>query len=345
MTERDGLTVLANWPADGEDVALVRRFWPSSCIPIFGAKTSEAELEARAGEFDVIVGSLPPALMRRANRLKFVHVMGHGIDRLDQGEVGSLLRERGIPVARANPAASTIAEYVIMCLIALNRRLIAVHEALAHRGDWSLWRRPDRLRESMGGELQGSSLCIVGLGSIGQAIALRARAFGMHVGALTRTPERYDAQSFGLDYIGSLADPDPYIARARHLVIVVPLSQETENLIDARRLAAMPNGGFLVNVGRSAIVHSSALYDALRTGHLAGAAIDVWENEHERSYPARLPLHHFNTIMTPHYAAITRETRIRAIEAVGNNLSRWLAGQRLLNATDIDGHSIVVRRV
>jgi phosphoglycerate dehydrogenase-like enzyme len=337
MEANSVLTVLAHWPVQPEEEAIIAASWPSECEVIYGHRHDIAALEARAASIDVIAGQVPVEVLRKADRLRFVHVLGHGIDRLGEGEVAALLRARATPIARANPAAITISEFVLMSLVALNRRLIQIHEALAYRGDWSLDRLPGRLRGSMGGELHGTTLCIAGLGSIGQAIAERARAFGMRVGALTRRPERYDAAALGLDFIGSLAEPEAHLARSQHLVIALPLTDETRQFLDAGRLAAMPDGSFLVNIGRAAMVDQEAMAKALASGKLAGAALDVWPNEAARTYPSPHPIHHFNVIMTPHSCAITRESRVRAIEAVGENLRRSLRGDPLLNASGVDG--------
>jgi phosphoglycerate dehydrogenase-like enzyme len=331
------LAVLANWPIQPEEVALIEANWPADCTVVYSNRYKPDELVARAGEFDVIAGQLPIDILRGASKLRFVHVLGHGIDRLGEGEVAQILRDRAIPIARANPAAITISEFVLMSLVALNRRLIQIHEALAYRGDWSQHLLPGRLRGSMGGELHGTTLCIAGLGSIGRAIAHRAKAFGLRVGALTRNPQKYDAEALGLDFIGSLATPEPFLARSQHLVIALPLTNDTRTFLSAERLAAMPDQSFLINIGRAAMVDQKAMYEALASGKLAGAALDVWPNEAAKTYPSPYPIHHFNVIMTPHSCAITRESRVRAIEAVGENLTRTLRGEALLNASGVDG--------
>ena len=337
---KEMLTVLANWPVQPEEVDLIGSCWPAECNVVYGPEHQAEELVRRANEFDVIAGQVPVGLLRPASRLRFVHVLGHGIDRLGTGELADILRQRQIPIARANPAATTISEFVIMSLIALNRRLIRTHEALAYRGDWSRSLLPGRLRGSMGGELRGATLCIAGLGSIGQAIADRAMAFGMRVGALTRNPTRYNAEALGLDYLGSLSDPVPYLKEARHLVLALPLTDGTREFLSHERLHAMPEGSFLVNISRAGMVDQQAMHDALASGQLAGAAIDVWPNEEIRTYPSAQPIHHFNVIMTPHSCAITRESRIRAIDTIGENLRRYLRGEALKGASTVDGTPI-----
>lgn len=331
------LKVLVNWPVEASELAIIEASWPAGCSVVIGNKTAPEELLKIAPELDVIVGDVPAALLHKATRVRLLHVMGHGIDKLGTGEVAQIIRARGLPIARSNPASITLAEFVIMAMVALNRRVLKLHEALAYRGQWSRDLVARRLDGSLGGELYGASLLIAGMGGIGQEIGKRARAFGMRVGALTRRPASYDAAAHGLDFIGALAEPEPWLARADHLVLALPLTDETRNFLSAERFAAMKAGSFLINIGRSAMVDQTALVQALGSGRLAGAAIDVWPNEELRTYPSPTPIHHFNVIMTPHTSAITRESRVRAITLVGENLQRLMNGEPLLNLAGVDG--------
>lgn len=327
--------ILVNWPAQAEEIEHINSTWPTEWDVIYARDLSKPDLLARAGSIDVIAGQLNAELLAAAGDLKFVHVLGHGIDRLGEGELAVALRARAIPIARANPAAITISEFVLMSMIALNRRIIDVHQALAYRGEWSEARLARRMQGGHGGEIHGQTLCIAGLGEIGRAIAEKARAFGMKVGGLTRDPSGYDADALGLDFLGRLDAPEEALSRSDHLVLALPLTEGTRNFLSAERLAAMPKGSFLINIGRAAMVDQKAMFEALRSEQLAGAAIDVWPDEAAKGYPSPYPIHQFNVIMTPHSCAITRESRQRAIEAVGENLRRYGAGRPLLNAAPL----------
>ena len=329
------LEVLVNWPAHPEEKDLIAAVWPREWAVVYSADHSKADILAMAGRFDAIAGQLTPELLAAATNLKFMHVLGHGIDRLGEGALAAALAARAIPIARANPAAITISEFVMMSLIALNRRLISVHENLAYRGEWSEKRLADRMKGGHGGEIYGRTLCVAGLGEIGRAIAARAKAFGMVVGGLTRNPGAYAPDALGIDFLGSLATPEECLSRSDHLVIALPLTPDTENFLSVERLAAMPRGSYLVNIGRAAMVDQDAMVTALETGDLAGAAIDVWPDESARTYPHPRAIHHHNVIMTPHSCAITRESRVRAIEAVGENMRRHQAGETLRNAAPL----------
>lgn len=328
-------TVLANWPAQPGEIELARFLWPGDWEIIDAKEHTSEELIALAVGFDVVVGRLSPELLRAADRLRFIHVLGHGVDRLGEGEVAAILRERKIPIARANPASITISEFVLMSMIALNRRLIDVHQSLAYRGDWSQARLRNRMNGAYGGEIYGQTLCIAGLGDIGKAIAEKAKALGMRGGALTRTPQSYNPDALGLDFLSGLDAPEESLARSDHLVTALPLTPETENFLSASRIATMRKGSFLINIGRSSMVDQKAMFEALSTGHLAGAAIDVWPDEESKTYPSAYPIHHFNVIMTPHSCAITKESRTRALEMVAENLRRSWYGQPLLNASPL----------
>src|SRR5436305_6661747 len=141
------------------------------------------------------------------------------------------------------------------------------------------WERKVSSRSDGPGELTGKTLVIVGLGRIGEALAVRARPFGMRVVALKRDPAvRYDA-AVAVDELLPMEMLDAALGRADHLCLTVPLTRETYHLIDARRMALLPRGAYLYNVSRGAVVDEPALVQALRAGSLAGAGLDVFEQE------------------------------------------------------------------
>lgn len=105
------------------------------------------------------------------------------------------------------------------------------------------------------------------------------------------------------------------------------------------RFKAMQDGSYLINISRGGIIDEKALYYALKSGKIAGAALDVWEMEEEgvsTGYPTQYPLHNFNVIMTPHYSGATKESRERALINIGENLKRFLKGETLLGLADLE---------
>jgi D-2-hydroxyacid dehydrogenase (NADP+) len=325
------MKVLVNTRLDDEDRAVVARCWPSSCEIVVRSEVAGDSIAAQVTEFEAVVGWSDIAFLRRSTRLRLIHVLGHGVDWLDAPEPAALVADRGIAVARANPAGIPIAEYVIGSMVVLARRLIQVHHAFAIHGDWKSAARRDHGRGAFGGELSGATVVIAGLGEIGQAVAVRAAAMGMRTVALTRDPGAHPPMIGGPEVVAPLADADEWLAQADHTVVCLPLTESTRQFFNADRFAAMKRGGHLVNVGRGGLVDYGALADALACGLLAGAALDVWPDENPKMYPSPRPIHHYNVIMTPHCSALTPAARIRSLEVVGDNLHRWLAGAPLRN--------------
>jgi len=277
-----------------------------------------ARLLALAPTADVIVGwNVPPEVVRRAERLRWIHSTAAGVDQLLFPE---LLQREVLLTSSSGIHAEPLSEHVLGVLLMLSRRLhIAVRQQLARR-----WDR----RTVLGDELGGKTLGILGLGAIGRAIAERARVFGMRVIGTRRSgaPVPHVEQVFppeGLDEV---------LRRSDVLVVVLPLTPATRGLIGARELALLPPGAFLINVGRGAIVQEAALVDALRAGRLAGAALDVFEQE---PLPPESPLWDLpQVIITPHVSGTTPRYYDRAIPLFCENLRRFLRGDPLLNVVD-----------
>jgi phosphoglycerate dehydrogenase-like enzyme len=177
-------------------------------------------------------------------------------------------------------------------------------------------------------ELRGRTAGVVGLGDLGGSIAQALAAFGVHVLGVRRVPrpaphvERVFARN-QLDELLSLLDI---------LVLAAPLTGDTQQLIGRDELARLPEGAFLVNVGRGELVDESALIDALGSGHLAGAALDVFQTE---PLPADSPLWHLpNVFISPHCADNTPQSLERAMEIFLDNLDRFRHGAPLRNVVD-----------
>lgn len=160
-------------------------------------------------------------------------------------------------------------------------------------------------------ELRGSTVLIVGLGSIGREVARLAEAFGMNVVSVRREQ-------------GNL---DELLPQADSIVVTLPLTDETRGLIDRDRIERIRRGAIFVNVGRGGVVDEQALVDALRSGHLRGAALDVFTQE---PLAPESPLWELeNVIISPHTSALSRRENERIIELFGDNLRRYLRGDEL----------------
>jgi phosphoglycerate dehydrogenase-like enzyme len=335
-TAGPGVVAMLLWEPTPAERRHMRDRWPAGVEFVTRAQL-ERERRPAAGEVQIAVGSMrdvDPDLLGRAPRLELIHTLGHGVDLLLTGETGRHIHARGIKVAKANAAGPAIAEFVIMSMIALSRRVLTVHEALAGRGDWSADLKAKRAEGALGGELSGSVLALLGVGSIGREIAVRGRAMGMTVHGLVRTA-RLEHDEL-LDAVWTAPGLDSMLAAADYVVLNLPLTDATWEIMNADRFAAMKRSPYLVNVGRGRLIEERALYDALRSERLKGAALDVWYDDGPQlsGYPSEHPLHQFNVLMTPHYAGSTMEARARAFGVVGDNIRRWQAGAELVNLVD-----------
>ena len=192
----------------------------------------------------------------------------------------------------------------------------------------------DRPQSTAGGldELTGKTLAIIGLGRIGDALAERARPFGMHILGVKRDPSfRHDATA-PVDEVHGFDQLDAVLARAHHVVLLVPLTADTRHLMDAARLAKMRPDAYLYNLARGPVVDEPALVRALTDKTIAGAGLDVFEEE---PLPSTSPLWALdNVILTPHTAGLTPHYFARVAALLATNVAHWLAGTPLINVFD-----------
>jgi phosphoglycerate dehydrogenase-like enzyme len=273
---------------------------------------------------DVLVTMAFSAEMgRRAARVKLVQVPGAGLERIDHDALPT-----GAILANVYGHETGIAEYVIGAMLALTRELGRLDTAL-RQGDWQSHWAIGRAPPPVWPELAGKTLGILGYGRIGQAVARRARAFDMAVCAIRRNPEES-----GGDDLALLGGPDKLAAvlrRSDYVVIAMPAARETSALIGRREFALMKPGAFLVNVARAEIVDEDALYEALASGAVAGAALDVWYR-YPRSagpaFPATRPFHELpNVLMTPHVSGWTDGMLHIRAGLIAENIRRVTAGE------------------
>jgi phosphoglycerate dehydrogenase-like enzyme len=256
-----------------------------------------------------------------ARRLRLLVCPAAGTDQIDR----SALPE-GVRLVNGIGHEIPMAEYSIASLVALRQHLFAADEAL-RRGKWlyGFWGGAQ-----VNEELAGSALGLVGFGGIGRAIARRARAFEVRCAAVTLHPSAQREREEGLEFLGGIAaaaDVDRLVAWCDALVLCCELSELTNGLLDARRLGLMKRDALVVNVARGPVAEEKALYEALRDGRIAGAAIDVWYRyPPEYDLPSVYPFWELrNVIMTPHASAWTdaaRQRRLTEIARVINEFAR-----------------------
>jgi phosphoglycerate dehydrogenase-like enzyme len=229
----------------------------------------------------------------------------------------------GIPVANAGGYnRESVADWTVMAMIALLRRSFWLDRQL-RAGRWSA-ADPMRDAESIGRELGAMTVGIIGMGNVGSAVANRVAAFGSRILFTDALPRSWrDATQVGLDTLLEESDI---------ICIHTPLDVDTRGLIGREGISRMKRGSCLINASRGPIVDEPALVEALRSGQLAGAALDVFEVE---PLPVDSPLRSLdNVILAPHRAGATVEADARLIEVIGDNLRRALDGRPLLNVVN-----------
>src|SRR6185437_9951812 len=265
-----------------------------------GIDWEDGELERRIGGYEGILirsaTKMTAELIEKAERLQVIGRAGVGVDNVDVDAA----TKRGIVVANAPQSnVVTAAEHTMALLLALARNIPQAHQSL-HEGKW------DRSKYS-GVELYEKTLGIVGFGRIGQLVAQRARGFNMRVLAFDPfvSAERY--RELGVE---KAADSDEIYAQADFITVHLPKTAETEGWLDAQAFAKMRDGVRILNVARGGLIDDAALKDALDSGKVGGAALDVFPSEPMTDYP--LFDGYPNVVVTPHLGASTAEATDRA---------------------------------
>jgi phosphoglycerate dehydrogenase-like enzyme len=219
-----------------------------------------------------------------------------------------------------------VAEHAITVLLALAKRLPQAMQYQARR-EWSqdqLWHGQPRPRE-----VADSTVVVIGMGGIGREFAARAKALGMKVLAVRENPSKGLS---GADEVYSSEQIDEVLPLADYVLLCTPVTPATTGLINARRLGKMKPDAYLINVARGPLIDERALLDALQYRRIAGAALDVFNEE---PLPANSPFWQLdNVLITPHTAAVTDRLWERHLRLMVDNLKRFLAGEPLINQVD-----------
>src|SRR5512134_758709 len=253
---------------------------------------------------------------RKAPRLKWLHVFNAGVDH----PIYTEMLKRGVRLTTSSGStAGPIAQTALMGLLALARGFPRWLVAQRSR-QWN----PERKNPPR--DLRGQTAIVLGLGNIGTEIARLARVLGLKVIGVRRSPRRAEDP---VDELHPPAALPGLLPRCDWLVIACPLTPETRGLVDARLIAALPRGARIINVARGEIVAEQALIAALRSSHLAGAYLDVFETE---PLPPESPLWDMpNVLVTPHNSATSAGNDERVLAIFLDNLGRWYRGEPLVN--------------
>ncbi len=271
-------------------------------------------LAAQLADVDVIiptVSRVSDEVIAAAPRLRLIQQFGVGLDTVDIPAATS----RGIYVANV-PNASEVsqAEFALMLMLTLARKFLP-SRALMSQGVFFL---------PIGFELSGKTLGLVGYGRSARQLAPRAKAFGMRVIAVKKSPEGVSDPN--LDFLGGVDQLDYVLSESDFVSLHVPGDRETNGMIDKHRLARMKKTAFLINVARASIVVKGDLLAALKSKTIAGAGLDVFWKEPEDPEDEILSLE--NVVATPHIATATRECRVKTGISVAENIKLVAEGKK-----------------
>jgi D-2-hydroxyacid dehydrogenase (NADP+) len=289
------------------------------CEEMEGNLSHLKELDAMLGQADVLLArALPHNLIKRAPKLKWVQVTFAGMESvlIDNDLVKSavkLTNSSGIQ-------AAAIGEYVITLMLAFDKHLTAFAEQKKQK----IWEPASMVGFS------SQTVGILGLGSIGREIAVRARALGMHVIAYDRPRKLMRAKN--VDKLVAGNDIDQLLKESDFVVSCLPFAPKTIGIIGEKELRMMKPTAYLINVSRGQIVQEEALIRALKEKWIAGAGLDVFVRE---PLPVDNPLWDLpNVIISPHCSGYLEDNTDRVVDLFAVNLKRYIDGKRLLNIVD-----------
>lgn len=349
------LNVVLTWPASAEKVRLYESYVSSKCRIVVPQGTEPDDLTEVARDADVIVGGYVPAFMiAAAKNLRMVQVTHAGAiagnplePDLDQAYLGfslKMLQARGLLMGNIHGNSVLVAEQAVTFLLVLAKRMVQADRALSD-GKWY-----PSTESTRSVTIKGSTVAIVGLGSIGQEVARRVRAFGASVTAIKRNPAPELVRELGLDFLGGPEDLHRVLSEADFVVLTTPLTHETYKMIGEAELRTMKKTAFLINVARGDLVQEKAVFQALTGGGIAGFASDVWWFYDCRPFteefltigyfcpvPSRLGVHRLeNVIATADRSCFTTTMEEDYMKDALQNVDMLAAGKTPANLVDFD---------
>ncbi len=279
---------------------------------------SKAEIIERIGDVEgllcLLTERIDREVMDAAPRLRAISSYSAGLDHIDLEEA----TRRGIIVSYT-PGVLTeaVADLAWALLLSVARRIVEADREV-RGGGWRVGWHPTYM---LGSNVYGRTIGIVGMGRIGTAVARRARGFNMRILYYSRSRKPEVERELGAVFVGL----DELLKEADYVVLSVSLNRETYRMIGERELRLMKPSAYLINISRGAVVDTEALVKALKEGWIAGAGLDVYEEE---PLPKDHPLTRLrNVVLTPHIGSATREVRERMAEIAVENLVRSLRGE------------------
>lgn len=261
-----------------------------------------------------VVDRIDEALLARCRKLKAVCNVGVGYNNIDVVACS----KRGIMVTNTPGVLDDSTADLAFALILATARRVTEAEAWLRAGNWKEW----DFELLLGADVHHATLGIVGMGRIGQAVARRARGFDMNVIYHNRNRVAADIEA---SCNASYAEMETLLRESDFVLLQLPYTKETHHLIGARELALMKPSAMLINVARGGVVDDAALVDALKQKRIAGAGLDVFENE-PKLHPGFLDMK--NVVMVPHVGSATLATRKAMAMTAANNLIAALSGKK-----------------
>ena len=285
-------------------------------VDLYQHTDSKEEAIARIGDAQIVLTNKVPItedILSACPNIRLICVLATGYNIVDCDAA----TRRQIPVCNVpSYGTAAVAQFTLALMLELCHR-IGLHDAVVHDGKWCrcsnfcFWDTPQM-------ELGGKTIGIIGFGRIGQAVARLSAAFGMNVLAYSRTQRPVE----GLD--AKYVDLDTLLANSDFVSLHCPLFPETEKLINEETISKMKDGAFLINTSRGGVLDEQAVADALRSGKLAGAAVDVVSQEPMKEENPLLTAP--NCIISPHIAWAPTESRQRLLDCVVENIRCFLKG-------------------
>ena len=285
-------------------------------VTLYQKTESDAQAIERIGDHEIVLTNKVPiteSLLRACPNIRLICIQATGYNIVDTAACA----KRGIPVCNVpDYGTAAVAQFTLALMLELCHR-IGLHDAAVHEGKWCrmtnfcFWDTPQM-------ELGGKTLGIIGFGRIGQATAKLAQAFGMKVIACSRSRREDDP---AVEYV----DLDTLLARSDFVSLHCPLSEGNTHLINANTIQKMKDGAILINTARGSLLNENAVADALTSGKLSAAAVDVVSEEPMNQENPLLTAP--NCIITPHIAWAPKESRQRLLDCVVENIRGFLSGK------------------
>lgn len=281
--------------------------------------TVPEELPSRIGDADALLCNKSPItrqVLEACPHLRFIGLFATGYNNIDT----VCARERGIVVSNAGSYSTDSVAQQVFAYILHHANRVAAYDGFVQKGGWIASETFSPFVYDLK-EIAGKTIGIFGFGSIGKKVAAIASAFGMSVLVCTRTERKEEAERYGARFVSF----ETLLSESDYLTVHCPLTDATKGIFDESAFSGMKPGCFFINTSRGGVLKENALKDAVQSGHLSGAAVDVLTEEPMTEACPLLGIP--NLVITPHIAWAPLETRRRLLSIVCENLRAFIAGR------------------